>query len=244
MQHQHRSYETKTMHRNLDAFEQFSQRRKRPPLADISNGRNVAKPLHRKPSASGIKISHLRRLTQQTTTQKNTGRDSIFDLRKVIGDNVKASHRENNRLAHKSASDTLAISKLKVSNGVKLRPAYMELSRSTEYNQVVAESNRAIEKVTSRSRINSADATETGKTSKGDTDGHCTSDTTADKVINVSQVGPFLLAVRVELGEVHLLMNGNNIALDVGCKIQLGPYQVYKIDGADTKVCSAWRLVK
>lgn len=102
----------------------------------------------------------------------------------------------------------------------------------------MAESNRAIEKFTSGSRL-LVGTTKASKASKAETKEE---ETESLMVWKVNQIGPFLLSVL--LGEeIVLLINGLNYQVQVGDYIQLGQCKTMVIDGVTRKLAISWKIM-
>lgn len=240
------------MTRNLDEFERFHQRKKRKPLADISKLQNTNKFQPYK-SFTGIKISSLKQLARSAPLRKLSSGHSILQLRDVFQQKkrqaeitneiqTKEIRGKNQNLTNggfdqpnESLSDNSLTTTNKPTSGLNTATphlSYSELSRSPNYNSIVAESNRAIERFTSGSRLSVG----TTKTSKKE------ENTNSHTVWKVNHMGPFLLSVL--LGEeTVLLINGNKVPVQVGDYIQLGQCKTMVIDGLTRKLATSWEIV-
>lgn len=251
------------MKRDLDAFEKFHQQRKRRPLGDISVAQNIAKCLHPKSQGKGIKISHLKHLTKTPSpSPRDKNLNSILNLHHLINKiESKPTLEESVSLLKSTSSEdsTKASNKSGQKNSHSFYRSSDEKKTAVDYNSIVADSNRAIEKFDSWYKINNYDFTcKDPVTKRGEMSDNemaieyqkepQNSDNPGDSthtVRSVNVAGDSLLAVSInDYSEVILIMNRSKEMLKPLDIISLGQYKKYTVNGLPTKVYSTWKVYR
>lgn len=262
------TYRVKYMSKR-DEFEQYRQRR---PLADVSAKANnifhsvTSNKTSRAPFSVFNKSGHGSNLVSSKVSKVGPiGVRKVHDYNHGRTQGIKISSIKHLAPVRKQKSKS-ALSVLNLPlvhrKTTDRQPALAGDKRTCfNYNSVVSESNRAIEKFDSWYQIQRYSFT--GK----EIDAKCLKSIYLIKGVN--QVGKFLLAVELNGEsseksdnsdkrdncenegweapkdrnlEVCILMNPNKIKLEIGDSITLGQSKILPIDGQNTRVFSTWRM--